>query len=73
MAGYAARVKGNSKQKRPATPEEVIQLARRVKWRDIHLPGGGMVTAETTRQIFADAEKALNSPSRRKRAHAAVA
>ncbi len=59
--------------KRVATPEEVVQLAKQVKWHDITLPSGDVAPAETTRRIFADAEKALKSESRRKRAHAAVA
>ena len=50
-----------------------MRLAKKMKWRDIHLPGGDVVPAETTRQIFGDAENALQSQSRRKRAHATVA
>ncbi len=65
-------MKNNSKPKRVATPEDVVRVAKKVKWRDIHLPDGDVVTAETARQIFEDAEKALKSKSRRKRAHAAV-
>ena len=70
---YAGPVKNNSKPKRVATPEEVVRLAKKMKWRDITLPSGDVVTAETTRQIFADAEEALKSQSRRERVHAAVA
>jgi hypothetical protein len=65
-------VKNHSKPKRVATPKELVQLAKKVKWRDIVLPNGDVVAAETTRQIFEDAEKALESESRRDRAHAAV-
>jgi hypothetical protein len=66
---YADFVKNSSNAKRIATPEEVVRLAKKMKWRDIHLPNGDVVTAETTQRIFADAAKALKS--RRKRAHAA--
>jgi len=63
-------VKNNSKPKRAATPEEVVQLAKKMKWRDILLPNGDVVTAETTRQIFEYAEKGLKSKKQRKLAHA---
>ena len=55
-----------------AARKRAHQRAKKMKWRDIHLSGGNVVTAETSREIFQDAEKALKSKSRRKRAHAAV-
>jgi len=66
-------MKNGAVQKRIATPEDVVRLARKMKWRDIKLPSGNVVTAETTRQIFEDAAEALKSQPGRKRAHAAVA
>jgi hypothetical protein len=65
-------VKNGAIKKRIATSEDVVQLAKKMRWRDIHLSGGNVVTAQTSREIFQDAEKALKSKSRRKRAHAAV-
>ena len=44
-----------------------MRLARKTNWRDVKLSSGEVVTAETTRQIFEDAAKALKSKSRRKR------
>jgi hypothetical protein len=44
-----------------------------MKWRDIRLSDGDIVAAETTRQIFEDAARALRGNLRRsKRAEAAV-
>lgn len=60
-------MKNKSKPRRVATPEDVVCLAKKMKWRDIHLPNGDVVPAETTRQVFAYAEKALKSQSQRRR------
>ncbi|MBI4325532.1 MAG: hypothetical protein HY674_09740 [Chloroflexi bacterium] len=69
---YAGPVKNNSKPKRVATPEEVVRLAKKMKWRDIHFPNGDVVTGETIREIFAHAEAGLKSEKqpKRKLAHA---
>jgi hypothetical protein len=66
-------MRNGSKPKRIATASDVVRLAKKVKWRDIKLPSGEVVSAETTRQIFAEAEKALKRESRRKHAHAVAA
>jgi len=55
-------VKSNSKPKRLARPEDIARLAKKIKWRDIRLADGGVVTRQTTRQIFEDAAKALKWP-----------
>ena len=65
-------MKNNSNHKNRAATKHVVRLAQKTAWRDIKLPSGEVVSAETTQQIFDDAAKALKSKSRRKRAHAAA-
>ena len=67
------KVKTTPKPKRLATPREVAELARRVKWQDVTLPFGDSVAAETIRQIFQDAERGLKRGRTRRRAHAIAA
>ena len=52
-------MKGNSRPKRVATPEDIVRLAKKVNWRDITLPSGDVVTAETIREVFEDAGRGL--------------
>lgn len=66
-------MKNGTNQKRVADPDEIVRLARKTEWREVKFATGDVVTAETTRQIFEDAGKALKSKSRRKRAHVTVA
>lgn len=65
-------MKGNSKPKRVATPEEVVRLAKKVKWRDIKFANGEVVTAATIREMFDYAEAGLKAKQQRKAAHAAA-
>ncbi len=71
-AEYAGIVKNNSKPKRVATPEEVVRLAKKMKWHDIEFPGGEVVTAATIREMFDYAEAGLKAKPHRKAAHAPV-
>jgi len=59
-------------QKRIATPEEVARLGMKMKWRDIKLPSGEVVTAETIRELFEYAEAGLEAEKQHKPAHAAA-
>jgi hypothetical protein len=52
-------VKNSSKPKRKATPQDVVRLARKVKWGDLALPGGVTVPGQAIREIFRDAERSL--------------
>ena len=70
-AAYGCRVKRNSR-KKTAAVEHIVQLAKQVKWEDVKLPSGEVVTAETIREIFADAEQSLKPKRARKRSHALV-
>ena len=63
-------MKNNSKPKRAATPEEIVQLAKKVKWKDIKFPGGEVVAAATIREMFEYAEAGLKAKQKRKTAHA---
>lgn len=66
-------MKNGSKPKRIATPEDVVRLAKKMKWRDVRLANGEVVKAETIREMFAYAEAGLKREQRRKRAHATAA
>jgi hypothetical protein len=72
-ASYDVAMKQGTTRRRKASPADVVRLARQVHWRDAKLSTGETVTAETTRELFEDAARALKSKSRRKRIHAAVA
>jgi hypothetical protein len=63
----------STRKKRVATAEDVVKLARKTPWRAIKLSSGAIVSAETTRQVFEDAARALASKPSRKRAHAVAA
>jgi hypothetical protein len=65
-------VNHNSKRKRVATPEEVVRLARKMKWRDIQCANGEVVTADTIHEMFKYAEAGLKVKVQRKVAHAAA-
>jgi len=45
-------MKNNSRGGRIATTKEVVELARKLKWRDVKLSSGDVVPAETIRAIF---------------------
>jgi hypothetical protein len=44
----------------------------KMKWRDIKLPSGEVVTAETIRELFEYAEAGLKAEKQHKPAHAAA-
>ena len=70
---YAEGVKNRPNQKKIATPKDIVKLAKKTKWRDVALPNGDVVAAETIRKMFAYAEAGLKRSNRRKRLHAAAA
>ena len=65
-------MKTGPKSKRIATAEEVVRLAKKMKWSDIKSADGQIVEAKTIRELFALAEAGLKKEKRRSRAHAAV-
>ncbi|MBI2929283.1 MAG: hypothetical protein HYY24_26765 [Verrucomicrobia bacterium] len=65
-------MRNNAKPKRVATPEEVVRLAKKMKWRDIKFPNGEVVTAATIREMFEYAEAGLKGKQERGAAHAAA-
>jgi len=72
-AFYAGAVKNNSKPKRVATPREITRLAKQVNWRDMTLPSGDVVSAETIREVFQDAERGRKNSRLHESAHATAA
>jgi len=70
---YSQRVKNHRSQKKIATPQDIVRLAKKTQWKDMEVPSGEVVAAETIREMFAYAAAGLKRTKRRKRPHAAAA
>src|SRR5262249_48586884 len=70
---YSQSVKNHNSPKKVATPQDIVSLAKKSQWKDMEMPSGEVVTADTIREMFTYAAAGFKRSKRRKRPHAAAA
>ena len=58
-------MKNHRSQKKLATPQDIVRLAKKTQWKDMEVPSGEVVAAETIREMFAYAAAGLKRSKRR--------